>query len=298
MISKAELMRLSAVLGIPVHILEKDYVLGWILAALSEQPPSADLRFKGGTCIKKIYEPDHRFSEDLDFTCLRRLTVDEIRDLVELSAHWIREHSGLDIALRRPQDLQPRGSGGFRARLGYAGPLDYPGGIKLHIDFTWQELFVDAPGAHLEIRHAYSDVGFIRGRRVWCYTLEEITAEKMRALIERTQPRDLYDVWQLLTRMNDRIETNRVRGIFLAKCRHHEVDPVLLCDRLSDKHVPVDRWEDLLQDLVPGLPPLTQVLVEVQDELGRLFGVEAFGPGLREVIAEAAASGGWPAEGS
>jgi len=44
------------------------------------------------------------------------------------------------------------------------------------------------------ILHPYSDV---LGGEVLSYSLVEVFAEKMRALFERTRPRDLYDVWRL-----------------------------------------------------------------------------------------------------
>ncbi len=50
-------------------VIEKDYVLGWLLAAIAAQPKLADTWvFKGGTCLRKCYYETYRFSEDLDFT--------------------------------------------------------------------------------------------------------------------------------------------------------------------------------------------------------------------------------------
>ena len=50
--------------------IDKDWVLGHFLDAIfSISELREKLVFKGGTCIKKCYIPDYRFSEDLDFTC-------------------------------------------------------------------------------------------------------------------------------------------------------------------------------------------------------------------------------------
>ena len=52
-------------------IVEKDYVLGWVLWGIgSDERLSATWVFKGGTCLKKCYIETYRFSEDLDFTVL------------------------------------------------------------------------------------------------------------------------------------------------------------------------------------------------------------------------------------
>ena len=58
-------------LGIPWEVLERDYVLSWILAGIAQVPLLRDtLAFKGGSALKKCYFGDYRFSEDLDFSGL------------------------------------------------------------------------------------------------------------------------------------------------------------------------------------------------------------------------------------
>ena len=55
--------------GLPWEILERDYVLSWLLAGISEIEALRDtLVFKGGTALKKCFFGDYRFSEDLDFS--------------------------------------------------------------------------------------------------------------------------------------------------------------------------------------------------------------------------------------
>ncbi len=58
-------------LGLPWEVLERDYLLSWILAAIAEVDALREtLVLKGGTALKKCYFGDYRFSEDLDFTGL------------------------------------------------------------------------------------------------------------------------------------------------------------------------------------------------------------------------------------
>jgi len=70
-ISQRELARLRAEWMLDQGVIEKDYVLGWLLAGIAQH---GDLRrtwiFKGGTCLRKCYYETFRFSEDLDFTVL------------------------------------------------------------------------------------------------------------------------------------------------------------------------------------------------------------------------------------
>lgn len=55
--------------GIPWDVLERDYLLSWILAGIGQVASLRDtLVFKGGTALKKCWFGDYRFSEDLDFS--------------------------------------------------------------------------------------------------------------------------------------------------------------------------------------------------------------------------------------
>lgn len=69
MITKQEIIDFSHEINLPSNVIEKDYVLGWLLAGIANH---ADLFntwiFKGGTCLKKCYFKEYRFSEDLDYT--------------------------------------------------------------------------------------------------------------------------------------------------------------------------------------------------------------------------------------
>ena len=56
-------------LGIRWEVLERDYLLSWVLAGIDAVPElRRTLVFKGGTALKKCYFGDYRFSEDLDFS--------------------------------------------------------------------------------------------------------------------------------------------------------------------------------------------------------------------------------------
>ncbi|MBW6474015.1 MAG: nucleotidyl transferase AbiEii/AbiGii toxin family protein [Anaerolineaceae bacterium] len=44
-----------------------------------------NLVFKGGTCLRKCYFPDYRFSENLDFTAIRHLSPSEMKGWIAKS---------------------------------------------------------------------------------------------------------------------------------------------------------------------------------------------------------------------
>lgn len=63
---------------IPEAVIEKDYCITWFLIGLSKSSLKNELVFKGGTCLRRCYFRDYRFSEDLDFTLIGKLSRDEI----------------------------------------------------------------------------------------------------------------------------------------------------------------------------------------------------------------------------
>lgn len=71
--------------GRPAHLLEKDVWVVWTLRALFESSLSADLTFKGGTSLSKVYKVIDRFSEDIDLTYdIRKMIPDLLGEGGEL----------------------------------------------------------------------------------------------------------------------------------------------------------------------------------------------------------------------
>jgi hypothetical protein len=62
-IDRAEILRLANEFGLEARIVEKDYLLGWVLAGIYRDPLLAGTWiFKGGTCLKKCFLETYRFS--------------------------------------------------------------------------------------------------------------------------------------------------------------------------------------------------------------------------------------------
>ena len=54
--------------GRPAYLLEKDIWVVQVLRVLFQTEYAADLTFKGGTSLSKVYRAIRRFSEDIDVT--------------------------------------------------------------------------------------------------------------------------------------------------------------------------------------------------------------------------------------
>lgn len=193
MISKQEIMDFSKEFGLSPNIVEKDYVLGWILGGISDQfKISADWIFKGGTCLKKCYFEAYRFSEDLDFTLKNQEQINNdflmgvFRDLTDR----VYEKTGIEI----PKDKisfdiykNLHGKLSSQGKISYKGPMQ-PGGSlpTIKLDLTADEVLVLNPVIR-EVSHPYSDRPE-QGIHIQCYCFEELFAEKIRALAERLRP--------------------------------------------------------------------------------------------------------------
>src|SRR5699024_9145767 len=99
MIYQKEIREKANAWKVTPNTVDKDYVLGHFLYCFFNFQNNKDLFvFKGGTCLRKCYFPDYRFSEDLDFTLL-----DESFDLKEKwllkIAKMCTEQSGIQFHL-------------------------------------------------------------------------------------------------------------------------------------------------------------------------------------------------------
>jgi hypothetical protein len=187
-------------------VLERDYCLAWLLAVLSESDLRAVLGFKGGTSLKRCYFADYRFSEDLDFTLLEAIPLEDIRHRLEDVYGRVHESSGITFAFDR-EDRQGHANS-YTFYLRYTGPL--PAGNDVKVDITIRERLV-FPLEERAILRGYQEFADVpENRLIRVYSLEEIAAEKTVALADRArnEPRDLYDFWYLTT--NEGIPLDRL----------------------------------------------------------------------------------------
>ena len=200
MISREEILASAKDKGMIPDVVEKDYVLGWVLMGIARHPLLGRWVFKGGTCLKKCFFETYRFSEDLDFTVPGGLVYDSDayrKALVECAAR-ISEETGIqlpekDIEIKESQDKTGRIT--FVGKIPYRGPLMSQTGTlpRIKIDLTKHEGIVEKPEPR-PVHHFYTDAPEPLVA-ILCYTVNEILAEKTRALYERQgRARDLYDV--------------------------------------------------------------------------------------------------------
>jgi len=268
-ITRAELQDRVREWGLREQTVEKDYALSWILWGIGSTPELGRWAFKGGTCLKKCYIETYRFSEDLDFTVLPDgpCAVEEVEPLLTAMLGRVYEASGLDVVSVPPRLKQRRGGDSLEGRIYYRGPRGAPQPSAIKLDITITEHVVRPPVLR-EVAHPFTDQpappGLIR-----CYAFDELFAEKIRAMAERSRPRDLYDIVNLFRRHELRAHPETTRAALEEKCAFKGI-PVPTAETIVSPEFRDElesEWANMLDHQLPMLPPIESFL----DELPNLF---------------------------
>ncbi|MFQ5905071.1 MAG: nucleotidyl transferase AbiEii/AbiGii toxin family protein, partial [bacterium] len=118
-----------------------------------------------------------------------------------------------------------------------------------------------------ELQRVYSDYPDFSTR---LETVEEILAQKLRAILQRQKCRDYYDVWKLLELQ---IDPQRIKTMFESKCEFKEIEfagshqffPADILDVLRPY------WERELGRLLQPLPSLETVISDLKEKLGSVL---------------------------
>lgn len=270
MITHQDIKNLSTEWGLSEHVIEKDFVLGWVLWGICNHSKTKDTWvFKGGTCIKKCYIETYRFSEDLDFTVTNSeiLKDGELQIIVEEVLSNVAEESGIDFSVMQPKMKWSSNGLYSQCRLYYRGPLNArtPGSVILDLSAS-EKLATDA--TYRPISHPYRDK-LTGENNIQCYSFEEIFAEKIRAMGERCRPRDLYDIINLFHKNDIFRNPNVIKRTLLEKCSSKQIPTITLDSIINSpyKNELISEWGNMLAHQLPALPPFD----EFWSELPNLF---------------------------
>lgn len=258
MISRTELNERVREWRIREDVIEKDYIIGWLLWGIgSNLRLSSSWVFKGGTCLKKCYMETYRFSEDLDFTVLPGGSIkpDEVEPLLQEIFGQIYEISGINFNEKQPViRMRPDGKSA-EGRVYYRGPRNAPGVASLKLDLTVAEQVI-RPTVQRLIAHPYTH-RLPAPATVNCYGFEELFAEKIRAMGERSRPRDLYDIVNLFRRKEVNPHSGLIYSVYVQKCQSKRV-AVFTFNSIETSRQRVEleaEWANMLGHQLPALPP-------------------------------------------
>lgn len=276
MITKQEIRNLVTEWNLREDVIEKDYVIGWLLWGIGANPDlNSHWAFKGGTSLKKCYIETYRFSEDLDFTVMPGGPdkPETIEPLIKSVLERVHEESGIDFSISPPvfkhydKYLCTEGS------IYYRGPRGDSRPARMKLDINGSEKAV-RPTILRKISHSYSDA-LPDPATVRCYAFEEVFAEKLRAMGERGRPRDLYDIVFLFRREDLRAEPNLIRTVLAEKCAAKGISIPTLdsIQNASTKSELISEWKNMLGHQLQALPQFDQFWDELPNIFNWLNGV-------------------------
>jgi len=202
----------------------REYCQHLFLSLFYQKKKSDHILFKGGTAIRFLYNTP-RFSEDLDFTAynisvkqIESILIDTLDDLA---------HLGINLEMEEAKVT----SGGYLAviRLSFLG---FKENIQVNISLRPRKTKLS------------SDVVLINSDYIPPYNIvslaeKDLMEEKIQALLDRSRPRDYFDIYYLLrTKLSTpkkklflkkilerlektRIDFKRELALFLPKSHHH-----------------------------------------------------------------------------
>ena len=246
--------RLAEAAGVPPETIEKDYFIELLLLYLAKNNKLKEkLIFRGGTALRKIYFPDYRFSEDLDFLVKSQ---ESFEDYVIKFGKIIEK-----INLEYPYNLRKR----FESesdRLQFFISYDIIPEIRAVKELKIDVLKDDYIPPVLRKRIVFGYEEFIHEKaEIKIYTLESVVVDKtLRILDVDNEPRDLYDLWYLLKLG---LDAGNVKKGFNKKFGYDIHYPNLLSAIGNEDYR--QNWEIRLTKQIKDLPRYEFILKELEE---------------------------------
>lgn len=241
MISQNELKKLTKKYKIHESIVAREFVQISFLKELYAESFSKEIFFKGGTAIRLLFG-GQRFSEDLDFTVM----LDEKEFLHKIMLFFNK------LEKRYPFSFKERKTLTGKTFLLTADIPFFKNNIFVKLDFSLRENVLQPTKNILETDYPVIMQSFIHS-----LSLDEILAEKIRAVLKRKKHRDLYDLW-ILQELGAEIDIELINKKLDYYNEKFEVGELKERLKLFSK-------DGFIKDLRPFVP------INERDKLGELF---------------------------
>jgi len=260
MIDYLQVQRLALKNNVSPVIIEKDYFIELVLFYFSKDSSLCEnFVFRGGTALKKVYFPEYRFSEDLDFVIDSKKKINVYQDIIiqilqKISSDYpikIDKHSMFErdrLQLFIIYDIIP----------------DIKGIKELKVDIL-QDYYIPK---HERKRLLLSYPEFENKNSILkTYVLESVLCDKIGRILDvDNEPRDLYDLWYLL-KLN--LDINTVRKEFKNKYGYEIIIPNLLREIVKDDYR--QNWGNRLIYQIFDLPDFDIVIKDLNKLIKEKF---------------------------
>jgi predicted nucleotidyltransferase component of viral defense system len=247
MILKPELKRIADMKHLAIRNAEKDYLLELLLYILSDSRRL--LIFKGGTALYKFYNLN-RFSEDLDFDGVgKRFDTDKMIKKIMRNLEV--------VGMQRSIFEKTVHSNEINIRFAIRGPL-YDGSKNSMSRVTLNISRRERPITYNE-KLLVATYPEIPSFELSVLDGEEIAAEKIRCILTREKPRDIYDLW-FLSKKGINVDVSLINKKL--KIYGLSFDSKTFLEKIDEQRT---MWRRDLQDLIIGtLPEVNAVISDIQ----------------------------------
>ncbi|MDE1825892.1 MAG: nucleotidyl transferase AbiEii/AbiGii toxin family protein [Candidatus Micrarchaeota archaeon] len=196
MIDKKELIEIARLMGLKPWQQEKHYIQYLALNSIAEEP----LVFKGGTYLWFASGLD-RFSEDLDFTASELLSHDVAAKVSKNLSFF-----GVENTIKPITNNEAT----LSFRISAKGPLNTAkiDECTVYVEISKREQILKKT---LPIRLDYPPYS-LPIKTISGMALEEVGAEKVRAMLTREKARDVYDLYHLVSKNGIRFDENMINS--------------------------------------------------------------------------------------
>ena len=255
MIGYNSIRRLKEIRGVPEESTEKDYLIELLLSYLALNDFLKNhVVFRGGTAIKKVYFPDFRYSEDLDFIVKPGKKLNNYEGNINRALNEIQKE--LPVELNIVNILHPQ-KGHLQLFISYNIVPDILSAKELKIDIVEDNLVL--PSKKRKIIFSFSDFKKL-GRVLNTYDLESISAEKILRIMDVVdEPRDL---WDLLYLLKSKVKIENIKKSFVEKCGAN-IDISNLLRAIKNPNYK-KTWDTRLNNQIPKLVEYEHVIRKLE----------------------------------
>ena len=260
MIDYLQIQRLALKNNVSPEIIEKDYLIELALFYFSKDSSLCEnLVFRGGTALKKVYFPEYRFSEDLDFVIDSNKEINVYQDIIIQILQKISSDYPIKIDKRLIFERDR-----LQLFIIYDIIPDIKGIKELKVDIL-QDYYIPK---HEKRRLLFSYPEFENKNSILrTYVLESVVCDKIGRILDiDNEPRDLYDLWYLL-KLN--LDINIIRKEFKNKYGYEILIPNLLREIVKDDYK--QNWENRLIHQIFGLPDYNMVMKDLNELIKKKF---------------------------
>lgn len=248
MINKEELEKYAIQLGFNLWQAERDYLQHLVLSSLSRRTAD-ELIFKGGTALQKVFGLN-RFSIDLDFTQNKPLP-ENLFELLQKDISLL----GIPALFNATHNQNSIVAKALIHGISYRNTENTA--VVLWIEISLREKAVKEAKT-TEIYPVYSD---LQPYLMKVMDLDEILAEKVRAILTRTKARDIFDLRFLLHKsihINEAIVNEKLKDYKLKYSKTALMDKIKAVKSI---------WQNELSQLVAIVPEFDEVVKQVKERL-------------------------------